>query len=107
MAEVVLATVDVGAAEVVGAAVDLGADGWLPAVPPAPGFGPAMLVVIEPDSMNIPDQNQSSAAVFVLPFGKRSCPICQSAEFVEVAAFTGWTTCLRSSAPVEAQSPTV
>lgn len=102
-----LATVDVGAADVVGAAVEEGAVGWLPAVPPCPGFGPAILVVIEPDSMNIPDQNQSSAAVFVLPFGKRSCPTCQSAEFVEVEAVTGLTTCTRSAAPVEAQSPTV
>ena len=90
----VLATVEVCGADVAGA--DVGAaevdTGALPAEPPCPGNGPAILVVIGPDSMNIPDQNQSSGAGSVPPFGSLSSPTCQSAEFVEVDAVLGPTT---------------
>lgn len=78
-----------------------------PADPPCPGSGPAMLVVSVPDSTKMPDQYQSSGSASVPPFGRRSSPMCQSAEFVDVDALTGATTCTRSSPPVDCQSATV
>ena len=79
----------------------------VPAEPPCPACGPAMLVVSEPDSMKTPDQNQSSGSASVPPFGSRSWPMCQSSEFVDVDALTALTTCTRSSPPVDCQSATV
>lgn len=78
-----------------------------PADPPCPANGPAMLVVSEPDSTKMPDQYQSSGSASVPPFGRRSSPMCQSAEFVDVDALTGATTCTRSFPPVDCQSATV
>ena len=107
-AELVLAIVELA---LVAGALDEGAvDTGAAVVDPEgalPSDGPAILVVIEPDSMKIPLQNQSSGSASVPPFGNLSCPTCQSAEFVEVDALTALTTCLSSSEPVEAQSPTV
>jgi len=48
-----------------------------------PALGPAMEVVMGPSSTKMPDQYQSSAAASVPPLGRRSSPICQSAELVE------------------------
>ncbi|CDM33211.1 unnamed protein product [Penicillium roqueforti FM164] len=55
----------------------------------------------------MPDQNQSSAAASKPPLSSLNSPTCQSAEFVEVDALTADTTCVRSSDPSDAHSPTV
>ena len=55
-----------------------------------------MLVVIDPDSTKMPDQNQSSGAGFVPPFGRRNWPMCQSAELVEVDLMKNFNSCQSS-----------
>lgn len=46
------------------------------AVPPAPGLGPAIDVVIGASSTKMPDQYQSSGAESVPPLGRRRTPMC-------------------------------
>lgn len=46
------------------------------AVPPDPGEGPAIEVVMGASSTKIPDQYQSSGAAFVPPLGRRRTPMC-------------------------------
>jgi hypothetical protein len=77
------------------------------AEPPVPGWGPAMLVVMEPFSMYRPDQKKSSAAALVPPFGRRRTPTCQSAPLELALAETGATTWVRGAEPWEAQRPTL
>lgn len=72
-----------------------------------PAWGPAMEVVMGACSTKIPDQNQSSAAAFVPPLGRRRTPICQSAELVEGLAALFATIWVRAAEPVENQRPTV
>lgn len=72
-----------------------------------PALGPATLVVMGACSMKIPDQNQSSAAAFVPPLGRRRTPMCQSAELVEGLAALLATIWVRGLEPVENQRPTV
>ena len=72
-----------------------------------PANGPAIAAVIGAFSTKTPDQNQSSAAASVPPFGSRSSPTCQSAELVEVDALTPVTTAVNGSEPLLAHSPTV
>ncbi len=82
-------------------------DGDVPALPPWPGNGPAIDVVIGACSTKTPDQYQSSAAAFVPPFGRRSSPTCQSAELDDGLQLMPDMICTSGAEPLDAQRPHV